>query len=199
MLYVSTTCTDSKTRCRLLSCESFPSKGLATVAAAEEEDGTVKELEVAPAARPSPPEEVAKKVDVAEPSVKPVILPIDSEKKPVTMANSSAWASLAGDEDEDEDDEPASASQAAGAQGGSSSQLWSQFQNKDQLNKQRELEKKEEETRAKAREVEDGKRREEAAREQDRKRREAEEEGKRAAEAAVDEERKAREAAVGEE
>jgi hypothetical protein len=27
------------------------------------------------------------------------------------MANSSAWASLAGDEDEDEDDEPASASQ----------------------------------------------------------------------------------------
>ena len=33
--------------------------------------------------------------------------------------------------------------QATGAPGGASSQLWSQFQNKDQLNKQRELEKKE--------------------------------------------------------
>jgi hypothetical protein len=119
---------------------------------------------------------------VAEPSVKPVILPTDTEKKSVEVTDTSAWASLAGDEEEDE---PKSSPQTESAAAGTS-QLWSRFQNKNQLNQQRELERKEEEERERARAIAESKRREEEAREQARLRKEAEEAAQRAAAAAAD-------------
>ena len=107
-------------------------------------------------------ETAAKELEVAEPSVKPVILPTDTEKKSVEVTDTSAWASLAGDEEEDE---PKSSPQTESAAAGTS-QLWSRFQNKNQLNQQRELERKEEEERERARAIAESKRREEEAREQ---------------------------------
>ena len=123
---------------------------------------------------------------MAEPSVKPVILPTDTEKKSVEVTDTSAWASLAGDEEEDE---PKSSPQTESAAAGTS-QLWSRFQNKNQLNQQRELERKEEEERERARAIAESKRREEEAREQARLRKEAEEAAQRAAAAAAEEEKK---------
>jgi hypothetical protein len=125
-------------------------------------------------------------LEVAEPSVKPVILPTDTEKKSVEVTDTSAWASLAGDEEEDE---PKSSPQTESAAAGTS-QLWSRFQNKNQLNQQRELERKEEEERERARAIAESKRREEEAREQARLRKEAEEAAQRAAAAAAEEEKK---------
>ena len=90
---------------------------------------------------PAPP---AAEELVAEPSEKPTILPTNVEKKPVAIANANAWASLV-----EEESTPAAAAPQGDASGGGS--LWSQFQEKDSLAKQRAEEKKREEEREKVR------------------------------------------------
>jgi hypothetical protein len=79
-----------------------------------------------------------------EPAEKPTILPTNVERKPVKIENTNAWASLA----ESNDEEPQTSGH--GLDGGS---LWSQFQERDILNKQREEEKKREEERERERQI----------------------------------------------
>lgn len=117
-----------------------------------------------------------------EPAEQPTILPTNVEKKPVTISNTNAWASLA----DENDDEPA---QEAGG-GGS---LWSQFQEKDSMNKQREEEKIKEEERERERKAAELKRQEEDKAEQARLKAEKVQQEAKAAERQAEEDRIQRE------
>jgi len=123
---------------------------------------------------------------VKEPAEKPQILPTGIEKKPVQIANTSAWgASLLGEDEENNE----TANNETGF-----SQSWSQIQTKDQLNKQREEEKKREEERERLRKEEEKRKALEEEQEQERLRQQKLLEEQQEAERQAEERRKQQEA-----